>query len=1335
MRKLVPNFILEKYRAGEMRGSLQAAGLFVDLSGFSKMADALARHGHHGAETLTEVMRLVFEPLVGAVYSQDGFVVGYAGDAFIAIFPAHPAQSPAAMRCLSAASVMQAHVKSNAEIQTRFGNFPLSIKVGLGDGETTWQMFTSEDRTRATFCIRGECVRNAVKAEEHAHPGQIIAHERFFETIRNAVAPQVSLSGKETCGVTAARVDDCYQLLSIDSVLPAPRLISDPEPDSAIIRIFAPEQILRLPIVGEFRQVVNLFIDIPAGISDEELMAPFMKTVYALQKRYGGYFLRPELGDKGFNLLMFWGAPTAHETDIVRAINFMLELVERTKLDYRAGLTYRTAYSGFMGVDLREDYTAYGWGVNIAARLMEHSGRNEIWMDEEIARRAEKYFEISPRGEFNFKGFEHKLKAYVLVGRKAVSETVYMGELVGRRAELEILHSFIEPLREGKFAGAMVVQGDAGIGKSRLLHTFQTSVESPVGWAMGQSDEILRQSFSPFRNWLEKRFGFEQGQSNETNLNSLMTRLQKLIDATPDPDLAAELTRTSSVLAALLNLTQENSLYQQLDAKGRYENTLIALSALLRAESLQKPLILFIEDLHWLDEDTRAFLSYLVRTVLAEPGKTYPLAIIGTQRLDAKPLDIGNEAYQFQVKLGALTSSDLSQIAENILGHPVRMELLEILFQRSDGNPFFAEQILHYLVDNNLLFLGVDGFFETKSDTADALPTDVNALLIARLDSLAEDVRETVQTASVLGREFEVRLLAEMLRGDQNIAEKVADAEKHGIWVALDEIQYIFRHALLRDAAYSMQLLARQRQLHEIALTAMETLYAAELENHYGELAFHAERTQLTEKAIQYLTLAGKQAASRYQNALAVEYFTRALALVPDADLQTQYDLIYERAVVYQNTSNRSLQLQDIGALDGFSAKLQDPIKTAKAMYLRSYYLVTMGDHAGGYEISKQVIDQSLKFGDDETALDAYSIMGSSLWRMSRLEEAMRIVEDGLLLAHQLGKHAVESKLLSGMGLIALEQGEHALALESFQEALKIARELKNRRLESAALRNLSLAVVAVHGDYSSAREYYLQAYVIDHESGDRYAEGGILGNIGWLASLSGDFFSARKYLEQALIINREVGSLYQELTGLINLSSLLCMMGDATLALKYASDGYEICQKTHDRSGEGWVFLNMGHAYLLMGKLDEAVKSYERCRVIREELNQPNLAAEAIAGLVQIALQTDNLPTMWTWSEKIYSQIENGNTFAGADDPLRVYYACYQAFEKIRDPRFKFVLRKALQLLEAQVSKLQNETERRMYIENVPWRYAIFHTGQALKISSDRPTAKHQSQDRPRST
>jgi hypothetical protein len=172
-----------------------------------------------------------------------------------------------------------------------------------------------------------------------------------------------------------------------------------------------------------------------------------------------------------------------------------------------------------------------------------------------------------------------------------------------------------------------------------------------------------------------------------------------------------------------------------------------------------------------------------------------------------------------------------------------------------------------------------------------------------------------------------------------------------------------------------------------------------------------------------------------------------------------------------------------------------------------------------------------------------------------------------------------------------------------------------------------------------------------------------------------------------------------------------MSVQGDAVSARECASLGYEMCRKIGERSGEAWALLNLGHAYVLTEDLEHAQLAYEQSLAIREEMRQPNLSAEALAGLIQIALFKDELATLAQRTESILSIMENDRELSGTEDPLRVYFICYQALQKMKDPRSRSVLLNAKRLLESQVSKFKDENARRMYVENVPWRRAIYQT------------------------
>lgn len=1302
MRRLVPNFIIQKFKSNERSGNIEAAAIFVDLSGFSKLTDALAKHGQHGAEVLAELMRVVFEPLVSAVYAHGGFVIGYAGDAFNAVFPADQSSSQAAKRCLAALADIQAHVRSHPQVKTVYGDFPISIKAGMGFGQTRWQIFTSKDGSRATYWFRGDSLSGAVLAEKNSSLNEITLDPVAYEILKD--------------GVDVEPANNCHRIINIRLDLPKGGEPNEPQPDAAATEIFFPPIVSHQPNIGEFRQVVNLFIDIPLNISDEALVTPFMETVYVLQERYGGFFLRPDLGDKGFNLLLFWGAPIANEKDIEHALNFVLELSARTKIEVRAGVTYRIAYAGFMGAPMREDYTAYGWGVNLAARLMEYANVGEIWLDEEIASRADAHFHVKFLDEYAFKGFAKKQGTWRLGEKKQIEEKIYHGNLIGREQEMKALAEFFEPLQRGKYAGVVMVRGEAGVGKSRLVHTFQHSdffKDAPANWVTFQTEEMFQQSFQPFKAWIKRRFGVVDGLSDDENWETFSRIVEEIAQATPDETLASELTRTASVLAAMVNINQPDTLYESLDAEGRYENTFIALSALFRAESLKSPLVLFMEDLQWLDEDSNAFLSYLIRTLLADPDKDFPIAVLTTQRPEHE-IKVIDAAPIHSLQLGGLTAEKLGELAHEILGMPISKSLQEILNKRADGNPFIAEQVLRYLSETDSLQLSKDREYTATEKAAQSLPVDVRAVMIARLDRLSQQVRDAVQTASALGREFEVEVLAAMLHHQAELPQYVGQAQRANIWAPLSEIEYIFRHTLLRDAAYSMQLLSRQRELHRLAVSAMEEVYRDDLEPHYGELAFHAEKGDLRDKALHYLSVAGDSSLKDFLNRQASDYYARALAFVPEDDPRKTFELLEKRAECVRNLSDAEAMMEITASMETIARSLADDKMLTRVLTLQASSHVIHGDYPKAVEIGLQAKELAEKSQDTSTLLSLHTDLPDALTHTGKLTEARQLAKQGVELARKAKDLHAEAYTLTALGLAVL-QLEGPTAARAYQEqALALAQQLKDRNLEAKVLNNLANSVGMSLGDYHAAREYFEQALVISREQGNQRWKGLVLANLGWLSGILGDYPSAMEYYEQGLKIARELSQKLEELYTYINLSATSYGRGDADAALQWAERAQEQAVADNNKIAEGWALFYLGYAHLLGGKFGQAVDAFRQSIAIREETDAAVLIVESRAGLVEAFTRLQNQAEAKEEAERVLEYMQGDPSFEGTEEPLRMYQTIHKFLQETKDPRSAAVLQNAIGLMEAQVSKLRSEEARRMFVENVPWRRALQQAAKA---------------------
>jgi len=1299
MHRVVPELIVENYRAGRFSGEFPAVGMFLDLSGFSKMTDALMQHGQHGAEILASLMYGVFDPLVRSIFEYGGRIVSFAGDGIMALYPADTNEDTTALRALGSAWAIQRQLLENPERNTVYGRFSFSVKIGLTTGLVSWRILRSHDGRQATYYFRGTAVDEAADAEHHATAGEIILTDNFNTLVRGSIQSRPHGS--------------FHRFIRFLSEVPGTTPCILPPVDVKSSRIFMPEDVIVHDIRGEFRQIVNLFIRIP-DLTDEKLES-FINTVFELRKQYGGLLTRIDFGDKGCNLLMLWGAPIAYENDIGRSMNFVLDLQARMDFAITAGVTYYIAHAGYLGSEMCEDYTCYGWGVNLASRFMMNAPAGQIWVDERVARRVSQSFDIEYVGSQSFKGFGAEQRVNVLRGRKQVVDAIYQGEMVGRQDELMRLAEFVEPIWHGKFAGVIGISGDAGIGKGRLVHAFHTSPvfdEHHALWVICRPDQILRQSFNPLRKWLLYYFGFSTNQTSDERRLAFDSKLDELLASIPDLDLTRELNRTRSVLGALVDVTWDDSFYNQLDAESRYNNTFLALIALIKAESMRQPLVIFVDDIHFIDSDTNTFLLQLKRS-LSAASEIYPVAIILAYRKLGVELGTDTDLPDLEIRLSGITREDISHLAEIVLGSPASQELIVLAMLRSEGNPYFAEQIIRYLQEEDLLEMSRDGWRQVRRGRSSALPGDISALLVARLDQLAQEVKTVVQTASVLGREFEVMVLAQMLGPDLDTEYYVSEAEKVVIWLPLREMHYIFYHALLRDAAYSMQMRARRKELHVLALGALEKIYTDGKEAHYAEFAYHAENGDIRVKAQLYYALAGRVSSGLYQNDQAVDYFTRALAYTPFDDLVTQFDLVVERVELYSRMAKRDLQLRDLDSLEQWANQLKDADRLMKVTMLRSAYHFFTGNYQKSIEFAMQTEHISGELADTDLAHYTQIVWSMSLLRIGRMDEAMHRAGSTLERVRVLKRRSEECRILNVMGLIAMEQKESSPAKRYFAEALEIARETKNLDVEAKALGNLAMAEGSLNGNYALARKYYEESYKLSQEVGDRHEVSRSFGNLGFVAGIQGDFPAAQSYYEQALRLVREIGNVYGEIYTLINLSAMEGIQNHPESALQNAENAVDLAQKVSDRSGEAWAWLYKGHAHMLLGGFELAQAAFQASLSLREVLDQPSLSMESLAGLVAVGLALDDFNLASRSAERILEYLEAGNPLDNVEEPIRVYYACYQYLEKKKDPRSARILQQAKTLLEEQVSKFSDDGDRKRYVENIPWRRAIWDATQ----------------------
>ncbi len=1365
MRSLIPHFILENFAQQKFGGHFQAVSLFIDSSGFTQITATLQQHGKQGAEVLAEVLQIIFKPLIQYVYQQGGFIGNFSGDGFIALFPGQELLSY--QHALAAAWQIRQHMAAKPNYNTRYGSFTFSVRASLADGRVEWGILPHEQTQAKSepqiyyFC--GQAIDRCIEGEQHIDGGQVALNQTVYSILRKHVLVEA--------------VANYFWVKTIQGQLALPRKVNLP-PFTPEHTAFFSSKLHQLTIQGEFRQVVTMFINLQV-VDTRDPLPEFMRPCLDLLRDYGGHLARiARVGgqDAGYTLLLFWGAPTSFENDVERTLKFVLDLRQATPtVSYRVGMTYNMVYAGFVGSALREEYTCYGLSVNQAVRQMVAADWGDIWLDEALARQArtparpdETRFDIDFVDHFAFKGFAEKQPVYVLRGelrgglrgslrggQELSGPAFYKGSLIGRQGELNQLAEFVQPIFGGQFAGVATVYGEAGIGKSRLLHEFKQSCEAHLNgdaptWFDCPTDEIRPQSLNPFRYFLRSYFDqsseASQPQTESKNKARFTKKLESLISRLPDPALQGQLARAQPFLAALLDLHWPDSLYEQLEPKLRFENSLAALKNLLLAESQLQPVILALEDAHWLDKDSTQFLEYLTRNVTE-----YPLAVLIASR-EPFPSDLfDHDTPQHDLHLESLTADEIQSLAKEQLSAPVGPLLVEVLRERTNGNPFFVEQLLNYLVEQGLLLRDEAGLIPTE--TNGRIPADVRALLIARLDRLSSAVREVVQTAAVLGREFELPILALMLLNDPQVEARVKEAAREAIWSALTELRYLFRHALMRDAAYDIQLRARLHILHRLAGQSIEKLYAGDLTPYYADLFYHYGQAEDIEPELHYAKLAGEQAAARFANAEAVSYFSRALELTPETDYEERYTLLMAREKVYDLQGQREARRENLALLEEAAEALQDPQKQGQVAWCQAHYSISIGDYPGAALAAQTVVDISRKIGDRLLESQGLESLGLVTKNQGHYDRARAYFEQSLHLVQEIGNRPGEGTALGNLGSVCTLKGDYAEAKTYHQQGLRIARELGNRPGEGLSLTSLG-NICGRQADYAQARGYYEQALRIFRELGYRGGEGLTLQNLGNIGLYQGDYAAARSYLEQslhrrceigdqsgvgrllnslggvsyrqgdntvartyfeqALHISRKIGDPVEEGGALHNLGLMAVNQGDYAQARAYFEPSLHLCQKTGARRLQGMNLLSLGNVCFYQGDYAEARVYFEQALDIKRELGD-RAQGTLLNNIGDVFYQQGEYVMARTYFEQALSNhCEIGNkrgqgialTNLGLVHVNLGQYAealtYYHLLEANQDPRAQAILETAYNLLQEQAAKISDEALQSSFLENV---------------------------------
>ncbi len=1268
MRNLIPHFIQDQFEADANEGRLQGFALFVDLSGFTKLTETLLKKGKTGAERLSQILDAIFEPMVSLVYREGGFIPHFAGDAYFGIFP----EKITDLTAEQVLAIAIEHFHLLKEASPKFEEFDIKMKIGISHGNIEWGIVGKENKS---FYFRGQAIQGCADSQSFAASQEIIIDDHFKKCL------------KQHEGLIELENGNYYKVGKTEELLSGKRLSKKEMPplpslSRAVLTRFLPESIIQFNQKGEFRTVVSVFISFE-GLTDYEGLNEFSSVVLEQVANFSGYFKEMEFADKGGVMVILFGAPVSFENNATRALEFLLALDEElmpleneSALERKAGIATGIAYTGIVGGQQRCQYAAVGNRVNIAARIMMKADWGEILVDGEIQK--ERQFLFQHKGDITYKGIEGQIPTYRLVGRNVEYRQVFSGVMVGRNAEMKkLINTAIEAV-ERQTPAITYVYGEAGIGKTRLAYELQNQLKKKkrLRWITCQSDQILRKPFNPFIYFLKNYFDQSSDNPQSINLDNFERRFGALVNEVlyaqheEATRIKREVIRTKPIMAALTSLQTTNSLWDNLDAKGRYENTMAALSSLFKAEALLRPMVIELEDGHWFDRSSKEFLNEFIGQV-----KNFPIYFLVTSRYD----DEGNKPLLFkkssleknqiktsEIDLNILDADALKEFARERLGGEMGQELQELLLRATNGNPFYAEQVLEYFIESDQL-VNIDDKWTVKDKNV-RVSDSIQAILTARIDRLSALVKETVKAAAVIGREFELPVLTEIMKTSKAFApyngnahtvlkEQVKTAEKAQIWQAVNELRYIFRHALLREAVYDMQLKTRLKELHGLIAEAIESLYASNLEQHYVDLVFHYEQAEIASKLKHYLLKAADYSKEYYQNQQAIECYDRLLKLMQkdtakgpkkiaeEADIYLkkgsilemtgeweEAEKLYKKALeLARKTENSNLlgnannQLGYLLMLKGNYDEADSFLETAAAFFgsihdnrgTSNVYgnLGTLYFRQGKYEDAKLYFIRSIQLAQlyKHTSSNAQIVatLGLTYMNLGKYDDGIRWQQSQLDLCKKVNDRQGMATLYVNMGIVYFEKGDFNNALECYKQGLELSEELGNKQLTAIAIGSMG-NVWQQMGNFEMAMENFQRDLVLVEELGDKQGIAIANGLIGELYSMMGEFDRAIEYLKRNLSISIELGYRKGVAKALNSLADIYFFKHDYHSSIDYYDRCITVTRNIGNKLVLGYSLMEKATVLLAMDKPEKAKENQKEAASIAAELKHPELLFEA---------------------------------------------------------------------------------------------------------------------------
>jgi len=1044
---------------------------------------------------------------------------------------------------------------------------------------------------------------------------------------------------------------------------------------------------------GERRIVTVLFADAVGHTSmaeslDEEEMYKIMqgcfKCMQEVIESYGGN-VNQFTGD---GVLALFGAPIAHEDSARRAVsaglalqksltNYATEVKKKHPIQcsYRVGLNTGPVVVGKISDNLDLEFAAVGDTVNLAARMEALAETGTVYISSHTHRAVQDYFEFEDLGLHEIKGKSKPVHVYQPLAEKAIQNrldaalTRGLTPYVGRAQEMTTLHGHYEKAKRGQ-GQVVLLSGEAGIGKSRLLYEFRKRISSDNGrWLSGQC--VTFGGNIPYISVIDLlKATFEV---KDTDLaDGIITKVEEgTASWKTDEKLAVP------YIKYLLSVDPGDEKVAEMDPLERRVGFFEAFRALVQSLSRESTTVLVIEDLHWVNSQSEEIIQLLVDLV----GSSNILLL-----LTARPgyqYTLGDRSYFNRISLSHLPAEEGDRLAIEALGHlDLSKPVQELISQKAEGNPFFIEEVVRTLVETGALDDDKNGTNDERVGSL-KIPDTIHEVILSRIDRLEPSAREAMQLASVIGREFTVRLLNRISDLEDQLNDTLDELKALEIIYEtgyLPELSYMFKHALTHDVAYSTLLIERRKSLHKTVAMAIETLFDDRLPEHYEALAYHYERAEELDKAIYFLVESGKKATAAYANTEAVEYFSKAIVICEkDESLAKTYlaDVAECRAHVYDTLSDFDPAIADFNRSIEVSKAVGDRRRQGFVLAMRAY----CEWEAHYFDICEQTSNEVIALASDDlpdVKFAGHVTMWYNLDVCGRHPEAEPYLKSIKETINDVDC-AYFQALWASLYLLRLNWFADFDAVE--QEAKEFERHTNTSVVTMATAEWAKHLAMAGRGEYSEAIIGMKYLFTMAQRLGNIFYEIRVQNSVGWMYGELHHFEEAIKWNLEGMVAAQDAPTLDSEVecNARLNLADYyieLDRLDEAEEHLKWVDNISRNPSAVDYMSIDNYsahCFHSYGYYWLVRGSFDKALQYAEDCIEVSERSSRPKNSVKGLrlkgeslnrlgrleesdavlANALEIAQRIKNPPQLW----KTYEALGDLKKAAGKHDDSKSAY------------------------------------------------------------------------------